>query len=113
MSLVVCLCFQNVKVYLIICPRKQLYMYVFLLPLNLYVLYFSDYKMHSPQEIWEENGDESYSPNVAYLAHLPGEGGAAVERVLFSYFPPLKPRCVLWTGASYSPKKIWYVNLLP
>ena len=22
----------------------------------------------------------------------------------FSYFPPLKPRCVLWSGASYSPK---------
>ena len=22
----------------------------------------------------------------------------------FSYFPPLKPRCILWSGAFYSPK---------
>ena len=25
----------------------------------------------------------------------------AVERVFFSYFPPLKPVCVLWSGAAY------------
>ena len=29
--------------------------------------YFSDYKMHFPPQIWEENGGASYSPNVAYL----------------------------------------------
>ena len=28
----------------------------------------------------------------------------AVEWVFFPYFPPLKPRCVLRSGASYSPK---------
>ena len=27
-----------------------------------------------------------------------------VSFFFFSYFPPLKPRCVLWSGASYSPK---------
>ena len=30
--------------------------------------YFSDYKMHFPTQIWEENGGASHSPNVAYLA---------------------------------------------
>ena len=35
--------------------------------------------------------------NVAYLARCAG-GGLAVEQGFFSYFPPLKPRCV------YSPK---------
>ena len=45
----------------------------------------------------------SYSPNVAYLAH--GEVGVmAVEWVSFSYFPPLKPKCVLWSSVSYSLK---------
>ena len=59
--------------------------------------------MHSPQ-IWEENGGVSYSLNVADLA--PGGGGAeSVERVFFfSYFPPVKPRYVLWPGMSYSLK---------
>ena len=42
----------------------------------------------------------SYSPNVAYLTHCGGDGGVG----FFSYFPPLKPRCVLWSGMSYSPK---------
>ena len=28
----------------------------------------------------------------------------AVEQGFFPYFPPLKPRCVLRLGASYSPK---------
>ena len=32
----------------------------------------------------------------------------AVEQVFFPYFPSLKPRYVLWSGASYSPK-IWYI----
>ena len=27
-----------------------------------------------------------------------------VERVFSPYFPPLKPRYILWSGASYSPK---------
>ena len=61
--------------------------------------------MHfSPPQIWEENGGASYSPNVAYLAH--GGQGVAVEQGFFPYFPPLKPRCVLWSGASYSPKNM-------
>ena len=42
------------------------------------VPYFSDYNMHFPPQIWEENGGASYSPNVAYLAHA-GRGGWAVE----------------------------------
>ena len=25
-------------------------------------------------------------------------------KIFFSYFPPLKPRFILWSGASYSPK---------
>ena len=33
------------------------------------ILYFSDYKMHFPPQIWEKIGGASYSPNVAYLAH--------------------------------------------
>ena len=54
-------------------------------------------------QIWEENGGASYSPNVAYLAHWDGRG-AALERGYFSYFLPLKPRCVLWSGVLYSLK---------
>ena len=53
-----------------------------------------------PPQIWEENGGASYSPNVAYLA---GQG-AVLEQGVFSYFPLLKPMCVLWSGASYSLK---------
>ena len=54
--------------------------------------YVLDYKMRfPPPKIWEENGGASYSPNVAYL----GWGPAAVEQGFFSYFPPLKPRCIL------------------
>ena len=40
--------------------------------------------------------------------------GAVVEQGLFPYFPPLKPRYILWSGASYSPKnmvckqKVWF-----
>ena len=63
--------------------------------------YFRTIRCNPPQQIWEENGVASYSPNIAYLACF---GGAAVERGFFSYFPPLKPRYVLWSGASYSPK---------
>ena len=58
----------------------------------------------SPPQIWEENGGASYSPNVAYLALW--RGVVVVERgfFFFSYFPPLTPRYILWSGASYSPK---------
>ena len=60
----------------------------------------------------------SYSPNVAYLACWGGgaggtgslqEAGAGPRFLLqncFSCFPLLKPRCVLWSGASYSPKNM-------
>ena len=56
----------------------------------------------TPPPIWEENGDLSYSLNVAYLAHL-GERAAVEWGFFFSYFP-LKPRYVLWSGVSYSLK---------
>ena len=39
------------------------------------VPYFLDYKMHIPPQIWEGNGGASYSPNIAYLAHLGGGAG--------------------------------------
>ena len=73
-----------------------------------------------PPQIWEENGGAPYSLNVAYLAHWGGVTGVvAVERGhrrqeqdhifcfnFFPYFPPLKPRCVLWSGAPYSLKNM-------
>ena len=59
--------------------------------------------MHFPPKIWEENGSASYSLKVAYPA---GDSGAAVEWVFFSHFPPLKPRYVLWSGASHSLKNM-------
>ena len=90
-----------------------------------YLLYFSDYKMHfPPQKIWEENGGASYSPNVAYLAHWGGRrwrwsgvtGGRSRTTIFastcFSYFPPLTPRCVLWSGASHSPKNMVTVGVV-
>ena len=63
---------------------------------------FLDCKTLSPTKIWEENGGASYSPNVAYLAHW---GGGWQWSKVFSHFPPLKRRCVLWSHVSYSPKK--------
>ena len=63
------------------------------------ISYFSDYKVQPPHQNWEENGGVSYSPNVAYLARWGGGSGGAGG---FSYFSPLKPRCVLWSGVSYS-----------
>ena len=59
----------------------------------------------SPQ-IWEENGGASYSTNAAYQAHWERGGGAG----FFSYFPSLKPRYVLWSGVSYTPKNTVHVN---
>ena len=57
-------------------------------------------------QIWEENGGVSYSLNVAYLA-LWSWGGAGGSGAGFSpYFPPLKPRCVLWSSESYSLKNM-------
>ena len=56
-----------------------------------------------PPQIWEENGGESYSPNVDYLAYW-GGGVRRWNVFFFPIFPPLKPRCVLWASESYSPK---------
>ena len=66
--------------------------------------YFSDYKTHFPHPVWEENGGASYSLNLAYiyigeilcdlllniLPHF-------LLQIFFSYFPPLKLRCILWS----------------
>ena len=70
------------------------------------VLYFLDYKTYFPLQIWEENGGASYSLNVAWL--MAGGGDIMIFMLLnilphfllqkcFSYFPPLKPRCILWS----------------
>ena len=64
---------------------------------------------NAPLQIWEENWGASYSPNVVYLAWCEGwgrSGGLFSEQGLFSYFPPLKPRCILWSGALYSLKNM-------
>ena len=37
-----------------------------------------------------------------------GGWGAVVEQGFFPYFPPLKPRYILWSGVSYSPKNTVY-----
>ena len=68
-----------------------------------YAPYFSDYKTHCTPQIWEENGGASYNTNVAYLAHR--VGGLFIIKYfttffaskIFSYFPPLKLRCILWS----------------
>ena len=59
----------------------------------------------SPQ-IWEENGGASYSLNVAYLARGGGRGDSGAGFIFLFYFPPLKPRYVLWSGVSYSMKNV-------
>ena len=69
----------------------------------MYTIFFRLYDAHFSPQIWEENEGASYSPNVAYLAHWRGQGGGGAG-VFFSYFPPLKPGCVLWSGVSYSRK---------
>ena len=48
-------------------------------------------------------GGTSYSLNAMYLA--PSGGGQQWSGFFFPYFPPQTPRCVLWSGVSYSPKK--------
>ena len=66
---------------------------------------FSDYKMHCfPPQILEENGGASYTLNVASLAHRQWWWGAVVEQGVFPYCPPLKPRCIVRSSVSYSPK---------
>ena len=57
----------------------------------------------TPPQIWEENLDVSCSLNVVYLACWVG-GGQQWSGFFSPYFPPLKPRYVLWSGVSYSPK---------
>ena len=94
-------------------------------PLLLFCIYhiFRSIRCTTPQ-IWEENGGASYSPNVAYLVRRSREGGGSggagsqeagagphfLLQIFFSYFPPLKPRCILWSGASYSQKNIVLVG---
>ena len=77
------------------------------------VLYFSDYKTHFlPPRFGRKMEGASYSPNAVYQVPW-GEGGSGGTGV-FSYFPPLKPRYIWWSGASYSPKnmvckqKVWF-----
>ena len=65
---------------------------------------------------WEVNEGVSESPNVAYLAHCLGGGGDGTgAEGFFPYFPPLKPRYVLWSGTSYSPKNMvmWISHYAP
>ena len=71
------------------------------------ILYFLDYKVHPPP-IWEEKGAASYSLNVACLACWGRGQQWSGFFFFFPYFPPVKPRCVLWSGASYSPKNTVY-----
>ena len=63
---------------------------------------FQTIRHTSPPQIWEKNGDASYSPNAARLAHW----GAVEEWGFFPYFLPVKPRYVLWSGVSYSLKNM-------
>ena len=52
-----------------------------------HTLYFWDYKTHfPPPQIWEENGNASYSLNVAYLARS-GEAGEVQVLVERGFFP--------------------------
>ena len=72
---------------------------------------FQTIRCTPPHQIWEENGGASYSLNVAYLACWGGGRGGRSRTTFFaskffSYFPPLKPRCILWSSASYSLKNM-------
>ena len=71
------------------------------------------------------NGGASYSPNVDDLTHGGGAGGGSgvghrrqeqdhifCFKIFFSYFP-LKPRSILWSGASYSLKNTVITQILP
>ena len=84
--------------------------------------YFSDYETHFPPNLGG-NGGASYSPNAAYLVRWGqgGSGGAGSQeagagphfslQIFPPYFPPLKRRCVLRSGASYSPKSTVLLTL--
>ena len=65
--------------------------------------YFSDYKMH----IFPPNLGGKWGCVFWSKCSLPGSRGVrwgGVEWGFISCFPPLKPRYILWSGASYSPK---------
>ena len=66
----------------------------------------------SHHQIWEENGSASYSLNVAYLARR-GRGASSSGAGFFSCFPPLKPRYVSWSYASYSLKNTVVLPWVP
>ena len=66
------------------------------------VPYFLEYKTHSPPpNLGRKLGCVLQSE--CSLPGLLGEGGRQWNGVFFPYFPLLKPRCVLWSSASYSP----------
>ena len=70
-------------------------------------IFFGTIRCTPSPQIWEENGGVSCSLNVAYSPGSFG-GEAVVEQGFFSYFPPLKPRYILWSGTLYSPKNMVY-----
>ena len=72
---------------------------------NIYCIFWT---IRCTPPIWEENGGASYSPNVDYLGRWGAERGGSrgVGFFFFPYFPPLKPRYVLWSGVSYNPKNM-------
>ena len=78
----------------------------------MYIPYFWDYKthFHRPPKFGRKMGGASYSPNVAYLALCGGGGGGGVRFFpLFSSSKTLKPRYVLRSSESYSPKSTVYM----
>ena len=61
--------------------------------------YFSDYKMYFSPQVWEETGARSYSLNLHWwniVIYVIKYFTTFFASKFFSYFPPLKPRCVLW-----------------
>ena len=77
--------------------------------------------MHFPPQIWEENRGASYSPNVAYLVCYRISALKDVIKYFTTffasnffnfYFPPLKPRCILWFE-KYRPSQTTLYNSLP
>ena len=77
--------------------------------------HFSDYKT-PPQNLGGKGGCvlESECSLPGSLGGWGGGSGAGSQEAgagphfllqnLFSYFPPLKPMCILWSSVSYSPK---------
>ena len=69
--------------------------------------YFSDCKMHFyPPKFGRKMGvHHIVQMQLAWLAAGSGVGGENGSGAGgFFYFPPLKPRCILWSSASYSLK---------